>query len=266
LKAGDIIYNQTGADEWAAVKILVVDIWPDESECFHCLSYKPTATPPTLENIDALEILIYHAPISSSDFKQNWKVLGSKSISDADLVGFIEYLKHTNFPRYIEFTKQNSDELISKANAHYREAYALGDRGKKQESIAEYSKAIDLFPLFFEAIDNRAFTYMELGDFVSAIHDFEASLGFHPDGNAAFFSRGECFLKMDKLDEAEKIFLQGMHKFREHQATYQKFLDIVKAKKRLVDKRSAKSLVQPASVATPKPAIVPPKKWWQFWA
>ncbi len=266
LKAGDIIYNQTGIEEWATSKILVVDVWPDNSECFHCLCYKPTKIQPTIENIDSLDVLVYHAPIDSRDFKENWSILCSTPIAASELIGFIEYLKHTNFPRYVEFTKQNSDEIVRNANAHYREAYALGEAGKKQESIIEYSKAIYLFPLFFEAIDNRAFTHMELGDFSTAIQDFETSLGVNPDGNAAFFSRGECFLKMDRLDEAEAIFLEGVHKFREHQATYLRFLELVKMKKRLSGKPVPAKAAE-APIAVPAIAQIPAaKKWWQFWA
>lgn len=51
----------------------------------------------------------------------------------------------------------------------------LTDEKKLFEAIDSYSKAIDLFPPFFEAIDNRAFCKMDLGMWAEAIED----LNFH---------------------------------------------------------------------------------------
>ena len=73
--------------------------------------------------------------------------------------------------------------------------------------------AVDLFPLFYEAIDNRAFTYMELGKVAEALQDFETSLEVNPDGEAAFFSRGECLMKLGQLLAAEAVFQEGQTKF-----------------------------------------------------
>lgn len=237
MEAGDIIISKPGKNGWSAVKILAIDSWPSGDETFHCLSYCATAERPTPKSADGLEVSIYHAPIAGGDFRLNWEVLCSPGVENDDLVGFIEYLKLTDFSRYVEMTGVNLTVLTEQALQHYKAACTLGDQELRAEAIAEYDKAIDLFPLFFEAIDNRAFTYMELGRFEEAILGFEDSLRVNPDGHAAFFSRGECMLKLEKYDDAEAVFREGEHRFPEHQSTYNRFREIAQLKKRAALKK-----------------------------
>lgn len=227
VKAGDLII-QKDKSGWSAIKILAVDPWPDGSAAAHCLTYETTSSKPTFESLKEAKIRIWHAPINASSFK-DWELVGNQAPSTDEFNGFIEYLKLTDFPRYVSFTGQDSKEIVRKANEHYQKAYALGDQGKRVEAIAEYGKAIDLFPLFYEAIDNRAFTYMELGKVPEALQDFEASLRVNPNGMAAFFSKGECLMKLGQLKAAEAVFQEGQTKFPEKRALFTKFLEKVRA-------------------------------------
>ncbi len=52
-----------------------------------------------------------------------------------------------------------------------------------------------------------------MGEYENAIKDFEASLIVKPDDITAFFTRGECLMKLDKLREAEAIFKEGADRF-----------------------------------------------------
>jgi len=228
VKPGDMIV-QRDKDGWVTIKILAVDSWPDGTSAAHCLTYKPVPSKPTTESLKRAEVRIWHAPIDARSFKEGWELIGNQTPTKDELVGFIEYLKLTDFPRYIDFTGQDSKDIVAKANEHYKRAYYLGDQGKRVEAIAEYSKAVDLFPLFYEAIDNRAFTYMELGKIREALSDFELSLRVNPNGMAAFFSRGECLMKLGDLAAAEAVFLEGRGKFPEHRAMFEKFLNHVRA-------------------------------------
>lgn len=258
MKVGDLIISQNGSGEWATAKILAIDAWPDGSETFHCLCYKTTREKPSPASIELLDLLIYHAPMDSDEFKKNWQVLCSLPVTEGELIGFVEYLKHTDFPRYLEITKQDAREIVEQANAHFRAGLALGEEGKQLESIQEYTKAIDLFPLFHEAIDNRAFTYMELGDFASARDGFEDSLRINPDGSTAFFSRGECLMKLGLLDEAEQIFLEGGRRFPEHQTTSRQLLEMLRSEREL----SANSANNRSSLSASGTGDRP---WWKFW-
>lgn len=264
MKAGDVITVQRENGEWACTRILVVDTWEDGTETFHCLCYKPTAEKPTEASVDSLDVAVFHAPIAGESFKATWQVLCSRPVTEAHLVGFVEYLRMTNFPRYIEFTKQDIDAIVARAHAHYKKAYALGEEGKKLESIKEYANAIDEFPMFYEAIDNLAFTYMELGNYSAALAEFKNSLRVNPDGNAAFFSRGECLLKLGRFDEAEKVFLEGAHRFRDHQTDYLRYLEITRLSRRQLATASNDAPISPNTQANPPPTAQE-RPWWKFW-
>jgi tetratricopeptide (TPR) repeat protein len=231
VKPGDLIVQKEKAG-WRAIKILAVDLWPDGSAAAHCLNYELMTGRPTVDSLKMAPVRIWHAPIDARSFSKGWELIGNQPPSKEELSGFIEYLKLTDFPRYVSFTGQESKEIVRKANEHYRNALALGDQGKGTEAIAEYSKAIDLFPLFYEAIDNRAFTYMELGRVQDALRNFEQSLRVNPDGMAAFFSKGECLMKLGQLDAAEAVFQEGQAKFPEKRALFTKFLGQVRTLRR----------------------------------
>lgn len=228
VKPGDLIV-QKDKNGWSAIRILAVDLWPDGSAAAHCLTYKSVPFKPTMQSLTNTPVLIWHAPINAGSFSQGWERIGNQPPSRDELAGFIEYLKLTNFPRYVAFTGQDSKEIVRKANAHYKRAYALGDQGKRVDAIAEYTQAIGLFPLFYEAIDNRAFTYMELGKIQEALSDFEQSLKVNPNGLAAFFSKGECLMKLGKLKAAESIFQEGQSRFPEQRAKFFEFVEKVRA-------------------------------------
>jgi tetratricopeptide (TPR) repeat protein len=228
VKPGDLIVQQD-KNGWSAIKILAVDPWPDGTAAAHCLTYKSVPIKPTVESLGQAPVLAWHAPIDAGSFSRGWERIGNQAPSKEELVGFVEYLKLTDFPRYVAFTGQDSKEIVRKANEHYKRAYALGDQGKRSEAIAEYSQAIELFPLFYEAIDNRAFTYMELGKLREALRDFERSLRVNPNGMAAFFSKGECLMKLGDLKAAEAIFQEGQSRFPEQRATFTKVLEQVRA-------------------------------------
>lgn len=232
MEPGDIIVPRNGDDGWRAVKILAIDTWPGGEETFHCLSYERTPERPALETVAALEVALYHAPIDGHGFRKDWEILCSPGVAEADLVGFHEYLKLTDFPRYASVTGIDVDALVQQALSHYRTACALGDQEQRLEAIAEYDLAIELFPPFFEAIDNRAFTLMELGRIEEALAGFEASLRVNPDGHAAFFSRGECLLKLGRFDEAETAFRAGALRFPEHRTDYKRFEELAQMKRR----------------------------------
>ncbi|MCZ8227516.1 MAG: tetratricopeptide repeat protein, partial [Burkholderiaceae bacterium] len=204
---GDLVVQQN-KNGWMAIKILAVDPWPDGSAAAHCLTYESVPDRPTLESLKEAPVRALHAPIDAGSFSA-WERLGNQAPSKEDLAGFIEYLKLTDFPRYVAFTGQDAMEIVRKANEHYNRANALGEKGKRVEAIAEYSQAIELFPLYYEAIDNRAFTHMELGNLREALVDFEQSLRVYPDGSTAFFSKGECLMKLGELKAAEAIFEEG---------------------------------------------------------
>jgi tetratricopeptide (TPR) repeat protein len=226
---GDVIVQREQDGNWRAVRILERDPFPDGDATLHCLIFVKTADKPDLAMLGELKISSMHAPIAGSAFI-GWERIGHRPVGREECEGFIEYLKHADFPRYLQVTEQEVETVVAAANAHYRRACQLGDEGCRHEAIAEYDAAVDLFPLFYEAIDNRAFTLMELGDYRAALLGFQDSLQVNPDGIAAFFSKGECLLRLGDFAAAELVFVAGRERFPPGSAPFDKFLDLARRK------------------------------------
>lgn len=227
LEQGDVIVQKVDG-RWKAIKILVVDAWPDGTKTAHCLNYRQLEEKPSVESLKKAEVLIWHAPIAATSFEVGWERIGNQTVTEAELVGFVEYLKQTDFVRYAAFTGIDPKEIIRLANKHYLTGNELCSQGKRQEGISEYDTAIELVPTFFEAIDNRAFTYMELGQWREALNDFDQSLRVNPQGVTAFFSKGECLMKLNDLTAAEAIFQEGLSRFPKQREDFSRFLGIVR--------------------------------------
>lgn len=223
---GDVL-THSEAEGWSTIKVIAVDTAPDGSSIVHAMLYAPTPARPDMATLPRMAVLAMHAPIAGSGFV-GWERIGRSAVTDAEAAGFVAYLKHTDFRRYIRQTGQNLDRVISTANKHYATANALAESGRRSEAITEYGKAVDLFPLFYEAIDNRAFVQMELGQYAEALEGFEQSLRVNPDGMSAFFSKGECLMKLGKLDEAAKVFAEGRTRFPAKAALFDDFLNRVR--------------------------------------
>lgn len=200
--AGDIFYTYFD-NEFHIYKLLKFDC---EFETYHILSYQPLKQLPQVSDIASLSIFAYHAPIDKNGF-ENPKLLAESKISASDLTGYHEYLRQT----------AGSEEIVLTAQSYYLEGNKLAEEKHFEESIDEYSKAVDLFPQFYEAIDNRAFSKMDLARWDQAIKDFETSLEVFPEGLAALFSLGECYLKMGKIGEAENYFKKALAVDSNHQ-------------------------------------------------
>lgn len=214
VQKGDVIVRKYD-DSWSVIRILDVDQFPDGIRVAHCLHYVTAKEKPDLGSARSLAVAVYHAPIDASSFESDWERIGNETPTAKEVSGFARYLKGLDFERYAELTHQDVDGIIAEANAAYQKAYECGQQKNHQEAIEHYSRAIDLFPFFYEAIDNRAFTYMDLGDYERALEGFEMSLDVNPDGFSAFFSRGECLMKLGRFEEAEDVFKEGMELFPE---------------------------------------------------
>jgi len=187
---GDIFYTCFG-NQYHIYKLLVFD---KDFECYHVLSYEPLETLSTT-NLNDLVVAIYHSPIDKNGFTDA-KLLKKGNVTSDDLIGYHEYLKQTQEPNY----------YIPIANEYYQTGLRLTDEKKYNDAIDSYSKAVDLVPYFFEAIDNRAFCKMDLGLWTAAIEDFQESLAVNPDSLLAAFSIGECYLKMGNYQNAKEQF------------------------------------------------------------
>jgi tetratricopeptide (TPR) repeat protein len=209
---GDLFYTKL-KEQFHVFKLLRDD---KTTETFHVMCYEPVPNEPDALSAGKLRVMVWHAPIASNGFP-GAKFLCTSTITKEDLQGYFEYLKRVNFQEYCRETGQNLDEMIKLANASYTEAYYFTDQKKYTEAIAGYTKAYELFPLFFEAVDNRAFCKMDLAKWEEAIDDFQLSLTINPRSVLAEFSIGECYLKMGKYSIAKTQFEKTLEIDPDHQ-------------------------------------------------
>lgn len=188
---GDIFYTQFD-DQYHLYKLLVFE---KDFECYHVLGYKPLDILPGDNNMESLEVAVYHSPVDRNAFRDA-KLLKKDTIAAGELMGYHEYLRQTREPEY----------YVTLANEYYQAGIHFTDHKNYDAAIDAYAKAIDLIPEFFEAIDNRAFCKMDLGKWPEAIADFEASLSVNPGSLLAEFSIGECYLQMANYQKAKEQF------------------------------------------------------------
>lgn len=213
MREGDLFYV-LHEGSYQPYKLLVNDI---DFSCYHVLAYEPLDTVPSQGDADNLNIRVYHFPVDAGGFKDP-VVFGNRKVLSQELTGYHEYLRQTR--HYEEYTPL--------AIAYFNDGLRLTDENRHREAIDAYSKAADLFPLFYEALDNRAFCKMDLGLWEDAVSDFLASLQVNPDSTLAEFSIGECYLRLKRYPEAKAQFEKALSIDPGHQLSIT-FLEKVKA-------------------------------------
>lgn len=212
LKLGDLFYMLIDG-KYYVYKLLRLDL---QTGIHHVIVYKPLDSIPTEKDIPTLEIYSAHIPI---DHPKEFTVIGNQELTEDDLLGFYDYLKLTDFARYLEETGKTIEEVVNNANAHFQEADNAYNAEDYRLAVEKYTDAIEEFPLFFEAIDRRAFTKMAMGEFLDAIKDFEFSLEINPDSVLAEFAIGECYYKLGDFENAVEQFEHTSKLFPEDEMT-----------------------------------------------
>lgn len=199
LKIGDLFYIKADG-KYYVYKLLRID---SETGIHHVIVYQPFEYSPDEIDFKTLEVLTKHIPI---DTPKEYKIIGHSDVTEQELQGFYDYLKLTDFARFLEETGSTIEEVVNTANGYFMEADNAYKSEEFREAIQKYTQAIEVYPLFFEAIDRRAFTKMALGEFLDAIKDFEFSLMVNPDSVIAEFAIGECYFKLGDFEKAVEQF------------------------------------------------------------
>ncbi|SFG35519.1 Tetratricopeptide repeat-containing protein [Duganella sp. CF458] len=221
VKAGDVLVQpQPDGQLWSALKVFAVD-----GATAHCLTYESCAIKPTLDSLAQAPVRMAHSPRAMATLAEGWELAGNQAATARELQG----LKYMDFELYVRLTGQDADTIMRTATEHFERAGLHAAEGRRIEAINEYGKAIELYPAYTDALDKRAFAFMELGLYQQALRDLDESIYLNPEGMTAFFSKGECLLKLGHLDEAEAIFVEGQELFPEHAAQFNEFLKRTRA-------------------------------------
>lgn len=87
--------------------------------------------------------------------------------------------------------------------------FALGDyeydREDYEAAIAAYGRAIELKPDFAQAYNNRAYTYMKIDAYASALPDLDQAIALRPDYVNALINRGDIYNYYYQIDHERAI-------------------------------------------------------------
>jgi tetratricopeptide (TPR) repeat protein len=205
MQEGDVVFARKG-DQFHILRILKIDL---EFDTFHVMMYKPYFELPERGAVQELEVSLWHTLVDGESIERQFTFVDNVAVSQEDLCGYIEYLKRTDFPRYLRETDQDADTVVQEAVRHYNHGCNLSDLRKPREAFEAYSRAIEMFPMYYQAIDNRGLTRMELGDLRGAIDDFWESLRVRPNNPLPVFSVGECYFKLQDYSTALEYFLKA---------------------------------------------------------
>jgi len=85
-------------------------------------------------------------------------------------------------------------------------------KGKTQEAIKHYEKAIGLAPSFYAAHNNLGTVYLSKGEYDAAQKQFEQVIAINPNDASAYFNLGNVHLLNQRYAQAEHCIEQGLNK------------------------------------------------------
>lgn len=191
-REGDYFFVK-GDDTYSVYKLLRL-----HGDTLHVLAFEPLSDEPQFTNTDKFNVFIWHAPVAKTGFSDP-TIIGNAPISLEELQGYHVFLKETDWV----------EGQVAEAQRLYQEGLKMHDRNEFEAAIKNYTATVNVFPMYFEAIDNKGFCYMSLGDWNAAEQSFEESMRVNPDGVAAIFSRGECHMRLENYDTAVSLFEQA---------------------------------------------------------
>lgn len=167
---------------------------------FHSLSCKPVE-----EDIQALRPLVMHMPISSDGFGSP-TVFSSHPVTKNNLIGYYEYLKRHDFNQYIQETGEDLNSVIQRAQAYYDSAMQHFVSEKYKEAIDLYCEVLNEFPLFHEAAEFLALSYMNMEQYDEALYWLDYSVAASGHTFRLDLIRSECYALKDDMESAKKHY------------------------------------------------------------
>jgi len=98
----------------------------------------------------------------------------------------------------------------SPALENYSRGCALSSKGKYDEAIAEYTKAIELDPNFAYAYNNRGVAYKNKGQYDLAIADYNRAIELDPNDADYWNNKGVALNKLGRPDEAMECYNKAL--------------------------------------------------------
>ena len=98
------------------------------------------------------------------------------------------------------------------AKAHYNFAWVCAARGQLDAALAEYTRATEIYPKYFDAWAGKGLIEQRLGNLPEAEASFRRSLAVAPRYENGFFRLGAVLEMRGDLAGAERAFAEGLAK------------------------------------------------------
>ncbi|MFH1634626.1 MAG: tetratricopeptide repeat protein [Chloroflexota bacterium] len=96
------------------------------------------------------------------------------------------------------------------AEAYNNRGVVYSDLGDYEQAIADYTKAIALDPQFAYAYSNRGVAYAGLGDYMQAISDYTQAIELDPQDATAYYNRGLAYADLGDYEPAIADYTQAI--------------------------------------------------------
>ena len=175
--------NDTTSDEESIIIRCHVIVLVD-SDSFEKILRNPELLQQILQNTKQLE----DDRIRLSQEVKYWKDLYESATTDSEREKAVQGIEN--------------NENVFTATQYFDRGNKFGYAGKYSEAVDEYSKAIELNPIYFDAYTNRGFTYLKLSRYDEAIQDCNRAIELAPDSCFAYNNRGSAYFELKKYSEA----------------------------------------------------------------
>jgi tetratricopeptide (TPR) repeat protein len=88
--------------------------------------------------------------------------------------------------------------------AYNNRGIAYQKKGQHNLAIADFTKAIELYPAFVPAYINRGNAHQEVGEYESSVADLNKAIELDPENSMAYNNRGFTFILMGRYEDAER--------------------------------------------------------------
>lgn len=132
----------------------------------------------------------------------------------ADL--FADCIQHKDLDRRIRGCSQliglrrGKEYSYAKAVAYKARGSAYHEKGQYDRAVADYTKAIQLNPIYANAYNGRAWAYLKLGEAKKALSDSNKALSLSPQYAPAFDIRGHILEALGQEDNAIADFRRAL--------------------------------------------------------
>ncbi|HWR58875.1 MAG TPA: tetratricopeptide repeat protein [Thermodesulfovibrionales bacterium] len=168
-----------------------------------------------------------------------------------------QYAVENEYDKAIEeCTKQINGEIKVKylEYSYSNRGAAYANRKLYDEAIADYTKAIELNPVYATAYYNRGVAYANKKQFDEAVSDFNKVIELSPGDSTAYVGRATAYANKDQFDEAISDYSKAIELDPNDSTAYHNRALAYAGKKQPEEAVADLSKAVELSVSTPSPA------------